>query len=234
MAVNINPTPQSGQGAFGMVPGALSLPNPAGDLAAQLPGLPGLNATASQDLQSKLGGTLSPGTMNALKNAAATMGVSSGMPGSQLSWNSLYGNIAGASEAQQQQGLQDYSSLIPTVSGTQTVSPALQSQIAGTNASNAAAPNPTASASYAEQLFNQYLQQAKGPGGGTVNLPSSAFMSGLTPQKTTTASTLTGGYGDGGYGGSDVLNLPNQTDIYKSAVDYNPLSLMDFGKGMLA
>jgi len=163
----LNPAPQTGQGAYGMVPGVLSMPNPAGDLSAQLPGLSTLNATASSDLQSKLGGTLSPGTQAALQNAAATYGVTSGMPGSQLTWNSLYGNIAGASEAQQQQGLQDYPSLTGAVSSTQTVSPALQTEIASTNATNAAAPNPAASASYAQQLFNEYLQAMRGPASGS-------------------------------------------------------------------
>ncbi len=164
---NLNPAPQSGQGAFGAVPGPLGLPNPAADLGAQIPGLSGLNQTGSQDIQSLLGGTLSPGTQNALQNAGATFGVESGMPGSGLSWNSIYGNIAGASAAQQQQGLQDYSSFIPTVSGTQTVSPTLQNEIATQNSLNAAAPNPAAAASYAEQLFNQYQQAQRGPGGGT-------------------------------------------------------------------
>lgn len=165
-AFNLYPGPQSGSGAFGAVPGNLGLPNPAGDLGAQIPGLGRINSAASGDILSKLDGTLSAGTEHALANAAATYGVTSGMPGSGLSWNSLYGNIAGASEGQQQQGLQDYSNFIPTVSGTQTVPPALQTEIAGTNASNAAAPNPSASASYSQQLFDQYLNQMKGPAGG--------------------------------------------------------------------
>lgn len=166
-AYNLNPAPQYGAGAFGAVPGPIGMPNPAGSLGAQIPNLGALNTAASGDILSQLGGTLSAGTQNALHNAAATMGVTSGMPGSGLSWNSLYGNIAGASEMQQKQGLSEYNSFIPTVSGTQTVSPNLQTEIAGTNASNAAAPNPQASASYAQQLFDQYLQQLRGPAGGT-------------------------------------------------------------------
>lgn len=173
-AFNINPAPQYGSGAYGSVPGPIGVPNPAANLGAQIPNLGSLNSTASGDILSQLQGTLSPGTVNALHNAAATMGVTSGMPGSGLSWNSLYGNIAGASEAQQQRGLQDYSSFIPTVSGTQTVSPNLQAEIAGTNASNAAAPNPGQAASYSEQLFNQYLQQLRGPQGGTGGFASPA------------------------------------------------------------
>jgi hypothetical protein len=159
----LNPAPQTGQGKFGMVPGVLSLPQPANDLAAQLPGLPQMNKDASSALLSKLGGVLSPGTQNALQNAAATYGTASGMPGAGLDWNSLYGNIAGASEAQQQQGLQDYGNLTGAVSSTQTVTPALQSEIAAQNALNSAAPNPADSASYSQQLFNQYLAAMSGP-----------------------------------------------------------------------
>jgi hypothetical protein len=142
------------------------MPSPATDLGAQIPGLSNLNKTASGDILSKLTGTLSPGTLAALQNLSATYGATSGMPGSGLSSNMFLGNVAGAMENQEQQGLQDYSSFIPAVSGTQTVNPALQTQISGTNASNAAAPNPGASASYAAQMFNQYLNQMRGPGAG--------------------------------------------------------------------
>ena len=107
-AFNINPSPQSGSGTFGSVPGAIGLPNPEQNLAGVLPNLTSINSAASGDVLSNLNGTLSPGTTNALQNEAATLGVSSGMPGSQLDWNSLYGNIAGASAAQQAQGLQQY------------------------------------------------------------------------------------------------------------------------------
>lgn len=168
---NLHPQPTSGQGAFGAVPGQLGLPDPAGDLARQVPGLSGLNSSASAGIQAKLNGELSPGTLNALKNASAQYGVSSGMPGSGLSSNQFLGNVAGASEAQQAAGIQQYNSYIPTVSGTQTVNPALQNEIATQNSLNAAAPDPTQAASYAKQLFDQYLAQMRGPGGGTSGGP---------------------------------------------------------------
>lgn len=163
---NLNPAPRAGNGPFGMVPGPLGLPDPAGDLARQVPGLSDLNKGVSSGILNKLNGTLSPSTLNALKNAQAQFGVSSGMPNSGLSWNSLYGNIAGASEAQQHEGIQDYNSWIPTVSGTQTVRPELQTEIANINSINAAAPDPTQAASYAKQLFDQYLASMRGGGGG--------------------------------------------------------------------
>lgn len=163
---SINPGPQSGNGPFGSVPGPLGLPDPAGDLAKQVPNLPALNSAASAGILGKLNGQLSPGTLNALKNASAQFGVSSGMPGSGLSSNQFLGNVAGASEAQQTAGIQQYNSTIPVISGTQTVNPALQNEIATQNSLNAAAPDPTQAASYAKQLFDQYLSSMRGGGGG--------------------------------------------------------------------
>ncbi len=78
----------------------------------------------------------------------------------------LLGNIR-TTEALQAQGLKDYNSTIPTISKTQTVDPNLQAGIAGTNATTSAMPNPADAASYAKQLFDQYLQQLSGPAGGT-------------------------------------------------------------------
>lgn len=163
---NLNPPSQTGNGPFGSVPGPLGMPDPAGDLAKVVPNLSSLNKGVSSGILSKLNGQLSAPTLNALKTAQAQFGVSSGMPNSGLSWNSLYGNIAGASEAQQQQGIQDYNPFIQTVSGTQTVNPALQTEIANINSVNAAAPDPAQAASYAQELFNQYLSSMRGSGGG--------------------------------------------------------------------
>lgn len=138
----ITPASQGGTGVFGQVPGVIGLPPVEQQLQSVLPGLQGSNAEVGQDILSNLQGNLSPGTQNALQNSAADTGVSTGMPGSNLDWNSLYGNIAGASTSQQQTGLQEYDSTIPTVSGTQTVAPDLETQVAYQNAVDAASPNP--------------------------------------------------------------------------------------------
>jgi len=147
------PTPRTGLGAFGAVPGPVANP---------IPNAPDLNKTAGNDILSKLSGTLSPGTMNALKDASAEWGISSGMgPGSGIGWNQLYGNIAGASERQQQEGLTDYN---------QITGPGFQTNLAESNAQLAAAPDPSASASYAQKLYDEYLQQmqrSRSPAGGT-------------------------------------------------------------------
>ena len=94
-------------------------------------------------------------------------------PGSLISQCNLR-DLGLTSEALTQQGIRDYNATIPTVSGTQTVSPALQTQIAETNALNAAAPTPALAQNYAQQLYNQYLNAMRGPGTGTTGRPSPA------------------------------------------------------------
>lgn len=102
-----------------------------------------------------------------LQDQGAAWGVGSGMPGSGLSANRSLRNLGLTSEQQVQQGIQNYNSTIPTVSRTQTVDPSLQYQIANRNATMAAAPVPAQAQSYAQQLFDKYLQAMRGPGGGT-------------------------------------------------------------------
>lgn len=148
-----NPTSTSGTNPFGYIPGPTG--NPIGNAGD-------LNTEAGNDLASKLGGTISPGTMNALKDASAEWGVSSGLgPGSGLGTNGLFSNIAGFSENQEQQGLQDYN---------QITGPGFQTNLAENNANLSAAPDPTQAANYAKQLYDEYLQQiqrGKSPAGGT-------------------------------------------------------------------
>ena len=214
-----------------MVPGPITPPNPYGDLSSVYPNLSGTNAQVSGDIMSKLRGEISPATMNALKTASAQWGVGSGMgPQSGLAVNGLFGNIAGYSEKLQQEGLQDYGNLIPTISQTQTLNPALQAEIADRNATMAAAPDPAASASYAMQLFDKYLNSMSGsrpkqyasnspimyggPAGGTNSsiargsalFPDANYDSGGWQGPGATiqvggGSNSVGGFGSGGIGG---------------------------------
>lgn len=174
---NVSPPPTTGQGAFGMVPGQLGMPDPFGDISGVYPGLKSANQAISRNIASELSGSLSPQTTNALWDIANRFGVASGMPGAGLFSNAFLGNIAGAIEGRKRQGLEDYSRFVPTLAGTQTVQPALQTQIALQNAVNAAAPDPSQSASYAQQLFNRY---ANSLGGGSGMRPSGGTGAGST------------------------------------------------------
>src|SRR6266576_2988428 len=182
---DVNPLPTSGSDTtFGRVPGPIGLPSPAYDLSLQFPDLGKANTSISSNILNELGGNLSPSTMKLLQHQAAQFGVSSGMPGSGLSQNRYLRDLGLISEGQIQAGMKNYASIIPTISGTQTVNPNLQSEIASRNAQVAAAPNPQKAQSYAQDLFNKYLQMMRGPGGGTVGGgggPGGGFTPGQQP-----------------------------------------------------
>ena len=162
-----NPAPKTGQGAYGLTPGSVSVPNPFGDLSSVYPNLSGANSQISSNIMNELNGVLSPGTINNLRNSAASFGVTSGLPGSQFSGYQGLANLGLTTEKMQQQGLQDYLSAITGISKTQTVDPALQTEIATQNSVWNAAPDPAAAAKEQQSLFDQYLQKLQSPAGGT-------------------------------------------------------------------
>lgn len=146
-----------GSSIFGSNVPNIPMPQPFQDLSGVYPNLSGTNAAVSASILSKLGGNLSPATINAIQDNAARFGVQSGMPGSGLSRNLSLRDLGLTSEQVQQQGIQDYGSIIPAISGTQTVNPATQIALNETNAVNSAAPNPTAANTYAQSLFQKYM-----------------------------------------------------------------------------
>ena len=185
--------------AYGSNVSPINMPNPSADLSAQLPGLSGLNSQLSGVIGSELSGSISPGTMGLLNNAAAARGVSLGQPNSPISGQIGLNLLGTTSEAQQQAGVNNYNSTIPTVSGTQTVSPALQTEVNTQNAVSAAAPNPTDAANQELSLLNQYMAELQNPAGGTRSFSSTPYpqSSQLQPLNTFGTSTGTGGGYDG-------------------------------------
>lgn len=148
-------TGPGGRTAYGTVPSSIPVPP---NLFAQLSGaVPRFssNLTGTGNvISNQLAGNISPGTLNALKTASAQFGVDSGMPGSGLETNELFGNIAGFSEAQQQKGVSNILSEIGTLGPTMT-NPALAAEIAARNAAFAAAPDPKLAA---QEAFNTWLK----------------------------------------------------------------------------
>lgn len=140
---NVNPTPGSGSGAFGSVPGAVALPKPYQNFGQVFPGLQGTSTAASSGVLNELEGQLSPDTLASIQNQGAAWGVASGMPGSGVQHNLELLNAATASQGQQAQGLKNYQSVVSPESRYLTVAPSTEAEIAETNAINAAAPNPT-------------------------------------------------------------------------------------------
>jgi hypothetical protein len=168
---NISPAPTAYNSTFGGIPGNIGLPNPFQDLSSVLPGVGDLNRLASSDVMSELKGQLSPETEALLQDKGAQFGVSSGMPGSQFSRFRTLRDLGRTSEDVQGLGLSNLSRLLQTISGTETVNPALQAEIASRNATFNAAPVPSQAQNYAKELFDKYLQSFRGPGGGTGKSP---------------------------------------------------------------
>jgi hypothetical protein len=162
-----NPAPRAGQGAYGSVPGAISSPNPFGDLASLYPNLGGTNSTVSKNIMEELNGQLSPSTINNIRTQAANFGISSGMPGSDFQGYQGLANLGLNTEKLQGQGLQDYLAAITGISKTQTVDPALQTEIATQNSVWNAAPDPAEAAKEQQRLFDEYLKKTMSPAGGT-------------------------------------------------------------------
>lgn len=155
-----------GGSPFGSKVAQLPMPNPYGDLSSIYPNLGQTNAAASGAVLSKLRGELSPETLANIQDAAATFGVSSGMPGSGLQIHRNLRDIGLTTEQMQQQGLQDYGPLVGAISGTQTVRPELQHEVQLQNAIDAASPDPAAAASYAQSVFDKYMKSLSNPAGG--------------------------------------------------------------------
>lgn len=185
-AFTASPTPTQGNGAFGLVPGQLGLPDPYGNLAARLPGLGEANTAATSNVLAQLRGELPQDVLEQIQNNAARFGVQSGMPGSQFAGNRGLRDLGLTSLQVQQQGLGNLNSLATQTAATQVLNPQLAAQIAETNSQNAAAADPTKKASYAKSLFDQYLA-ATIPGGGSRSAPrpqqQTGGNSGYVPQQ---------------------------------------------------
>ncbi len=175
MAYNVNPAPQAGSGAFGAVPGAIGLPNSIYDqLKTAVPNYAALTQKASGNINGELNGQISPEAQNLIQNKAAANGVASGVPGSDFQKNNMLATLGLTAEQLQQHGLTDYSQFSNTV-GNEQLSPEVQTEVATQNAIDAAAPNPAAAQSYAQGLFDKYLNATK-------PAPAHFVPAGMSPQ----------------------------------------------------
>lgn len=144
MNYNVSPAPRIGQGAYGAVPGQVSLPPSIWSQTGQaVPGLPALTKTATDVTGSYLHGQVPSDVQDFLQQKAAQYGVGSGMPGSGLANNNLVRSLGITSLGLQQTGLDSLKGLLGTVGGMQ-LDPSLAANIAEQNAIYAAAPDPAA------------------------------------------------------------------------------------------
>jgi hypothetical protein len=200
-------TSGGGRTGFGTVPSPINLPPNLFTQLGQVPGFSGNTTGTGNVISSQLAGTVSPMTLNALKTGAAQFGVASGMPGSGLETNQLFGNIAGFSEGQQQKGVQNYLAQVGALGPTMT-SPGLAAEIAAHNADLAAAPDPKLAA---QEQFNQWLkgfQYTSGAGGyGNVGRWPGGGTLGPAPYGATIGRTYAGA--GGVLPGTDALGFPS-------------------------
>jgi hypothetical protein len=203
MTYNANPSPQAGNGAFGTVPGATSLPPSLWEqLNQNVPNYGAMTSSATGDISSLLSGKLSPSTMMNIDNAATSRGVSMGQPNSPFSDMIGLGLTGQTTEGLQQQGLQDYNTFTGTAGGLQQ-NPALMSEISQSNAVLGSAPDPSAAAAYSKSLYDQYMAQMNTPAGGT----GSFSLSG-SPQGNYSQFPMFGG-ASGGTGSFGSVNYSN-------------------------
>jgi hypothetical protein len=196
---NLAPGPQGGNGPYGAVPGAIGAPPSIfSQVGTAVPGSAATAGGALGDINSELAGVLSPGTQNLLQDKAASLGVSVGQPGgtagNTLTNQNLLDQMGLTSEGLSNQGIGNYLSFLGGVGQTQ-LQPNLLADIASSNATMAAAPNPGAAAQQQQNLMMQYFNllhgqtappgpatgrvPIAGPGGGGIGAPHPGFQ--LTP-----------------------------------------------------
>lgn len=144
-------SPTSGQGAFGLVPGAINPP-----------------AAAGRSINADLSGLVSPEIQQRLQNEAARFGISSGMPGSGLAGNRYLHDYLGAGEAARDRGFKHYGELLPLAERNAELVAAPDPQ-----------QRAQTEQSFAQQMFDRYLAATRGSGntgggGGGGYQPSAA------------------------------------------------------------
>ncbi len=233
---NVAPSPVTGQGPYGMVPGNIGIPPSTWQqVGAVAPGL-GNTSQLTNNIMSELHGDINPQALKNMQDAAASYGVSSGMTGSNaipgtLAFNKNLRNIGLDTLQVQRQGQQDYLSALQGIGGAQTPQ-GLAADIAAHNSQLNAAPDPQAAA--LQQQANYWaalnaLRRGQGgnrgggfdPAGGTGQYrhdPSTdgayGFGFGTLGQQGNGQAPLTP-YNNGSqyYPGTDVNGLPNLDSI---------------------
>lgn len=187
-----DPSTQSGSGTYGGVAGSTALPSAFNDLSSVYPNLTGSNKAASDVVLSELQGNVSNATSQAIQDAAARYGITSGMGTSGLSKNLSLRDLGLTSEALQQHGITDYNSLLSGISKTQTVSPETQIGLSQSNNALAAQANPQDATTYALDLYNKYLSDAKTGGASTTGAVTTKLSSNTGGSGTTSPFQVTG------------------------------------------
>jgi len=127
---------------FGGNPGTVQIPNIYGQMSDIVPTLPATNQQIGQNILGKSQGRLSPEQINNSQDAMARFGTDSGMGMSGLATNLGVRSVGQNTADIQDSAQKDYSNLFSTIFKTQVVDPAIQTQVAEYNATNAAKEDP--------------------------------------------------------------------------------------------
>lgn len=164
--------PDYSRGAYGSVPAPIDIPASLWQQVKKVaPGLAGATPTATAYITSELGGQLTSAEQKALQDQAAAWGVSAGQPMTTpggIATNKWDASRLLATMQREHQGLQDYQSLLQSLSATQTPQ-SLAAEIAARNALFAAAPDPMLAAGALKGAFTSGL---KGTAGAGVGMPA--------------------------------------------------------------
>jgi hypothetical protein len=158
-----SPTTYGGGSAdiYGRRPDPVVLADPAQDLSRVYPNLPGTNAVLSDEILRMIMGS-DPNLPILAQNTGAARGAQLGLSGSQFAGRMGDLSLYDRRNQQRQAGIQAYNQTIPTVSATQTNSPALQQANQTQNNIWASAPDPAAAAQQALSLYQSQLKQFSG------------------------------------------------------------------------
>lgn len=167
--------------AFGSTPGAIGNPTSLYSQAnSAIPGLGKLGTTAVGAATDFASGKVPQDVLDQIKNQAATWGVTSGMPGSGASNSKELESLGLTSLGLEQQGVQDYSTLLSGIAGTQ-LDPSLQTEIANRNSIYAAAPNPESASLLQMGLATGNIGGGYNPSGNSGGMPAQPAAANFTP-----------------------------------------------------
>jgi len=159
-----------GSDVFGRRLNPIPAPTPFQNISNTGVDLTRINPAASAALQAGFQGQLAPGTVNQIQDAAATWSASSGMPGfspGSLGFNRGLRDLGLTAEGVKNQAFSNYGQLVGTIGANEVNRPELEYERNLQNETNAASPDPAQAQSYAESLFNKYLQSLQSQSSGS-------------------------------------------------------------------
>jgi len=129
---------------------------PYNDLNAAYPQLGKTTSQVSSNILKRLRGELSPETQNAIQDASARFGITSGMPGSQMGGYRTARDLGRATEDIQRMGGQDFLATLGAYSDTIAPSARSQMQNNQSNPSSKSATRPIPRASSTRSSLTIY------------------------------------------------------------------------------